>query len=220
MNSGANAPEYADASGGGLSFISKSNITSPTGEWIFDQVFANNPSFNIFEIYAYNLMHDGNVSSGNDDLSMDLRTGASGSEASARSSNALFYHRDRRHGGDGVADSMQTDAAGHEGIRMSRGGTYGAVQNRGTYSKIRVFNPHRKDGNGSTIQARVFVHIMHMGLVNGNGSGSYMYSGETWGNYDNNTLTATGFSLKAAGNNLFATSGCQPMVLIFGVKES
>jgi len=214
---GAN-PSWNDASGGGLEFISKHNLSANTGEWIFDQVFANNTSFNVFEIYYYNLNH---TDSSDNDLTMDLRKGASGSEVSVRSSTALFYHRIKQHGGSGgSAVHMQTDAAPHGGIRLAHSGTFGGADSRGTYGTITVFNPHRKDGNGNTIDSRCFVRATHQGLVSSNSSGSYMFSGETIANYDDNSLVATGFSLKSSDYNLRASSSCQSKVLIFGVKES
>jgi hypothetical protein len=215
--SGAN-PSWTDQSGGGLQFISKHNLSANTGEWIFDQVFASNSSFNIFEIYYYNFTH---TNTSNDDLSFDFRKGASGSESSFRGSHALFYHRDRRHGNEGATEYMQTDASGHQGMRLHHSGVFGGADERGTYGTIRVFNPHKKDGNGNTLSAgRIFAHLTTMGLVNGNNQGSYMYSGETWGSYDDNGLVATGFSLKSSSHNIRASATCQPMVLIFGVKES
>ena len=67
---------------------------------------------------------------------------------------------------------------------------------------------------------KTMMHVMTMGMTDGNGSGTHFYSGESWGMYDNDDQVATGFSLKSANYNLRASSGNQPMVLVFGISES
>jgi len=214
--SGAN-PSWTNQAGGGLRFISKHNLTSDSSEWIFDQIFANNTSYNIFKIYIYNLTH---TSTSDDDICADLRRGSSGSESSMRGSYALMYHRDRRHGNAGANNYLATDSAGHGGFRFQHSGIDGGADNKSHYALLTIFNPHKKDGNGNQVNMKTMMHVMTMGMTNSNGSGSHFYSGEAWGMYDNDDQVATGFSLRPSSNQLRAASGNQPMVLVFGVSES
>lgn len=213
---GAN-PSWTNQAGGGMKFISKHNLTSNSSEWIFDQIFANNTSYNIFKMYVYNLTH---THSSDDDICMDLRRGSSGSESSMRGSYALMYHRDRRHGNAGQNNYIGTDTTGHAGFRFQHSGVDGGADNKPHYAVITVFNPHKKDGNGNQVNMKTMMHAMTMGMTDGNGSGSHFYSGEAWGMYDNDDQVATGFSFRSASYNLRASSSNQPMVLVFGISES
>jgi len=217
MNTAANAPEWGTEAGGGMRFISKHTLSSSTSEWIFDQVFANNTAYNIFQIYIYNLTH---TATSDDDMAMDLRKGSSGSESSFRSAHALFYHRERFHGNSGANHYQQTDSAGHGGFRFHHTGVDGGADNKSGYTVVTVFNPHKKDGNGNQVNMKTYMTSNTVGMTDNNGAGSHMYSGNAWGMYDNDDQVATGFSLRPSSNQLRASSGNRPMVLIFGIAES
>jgi len=213
---GANV-SWTNQAGGGLRFISKHNLTSNTSEWIFDQIFANNSSYNIFKIYLYNLTHTSTV---DDDLAMDLRIGSSGSESSMRGTYTLMYHREKFSGAAGINNYIQTDSAGHGGFRYSFDGMAGGADSRPTFTEITIYNPHKKDGNGNSVNMKTMMTSNTMGTTDTNASGSYFYSGDAWGMYDDNSQVVTGFSLRSANYNLRASSGNQPMVLVFGISES